>query len=77
MANSHPYILGYSSDETRRLRLQADLFNPSTRHSLSTAGIGPGMKVLDIGSGAAMSPSCSPISSARWGRSSGSNRIRG
>jgi cyclopropane fatty-acyl-phospholipid synthase-like methyltransferase len=46
------YVLGHSADETARLEKQAQLRNPSTRRFLDEAGVGPGMKVLDIGSGA-------------------------
>src|SRR5947209_19663893 len=52
MANPSPYAFGHSQAETERLRRQGTLFNPSTRHFLATAGIGAGMKVLDVGSGA-------------------------
>jgi SAM-dependent methyltransferase len=46
-----PYLFGHSEHETRRLRIQAHLLNPSTRRMLSDAGIGHGMRVLDVGSG--------------------------
>ncbi len=46
------YLFGHSDNETRRLQKQARLFNPSTRRMLQDAGITPGMKVLDVGSGA-------------------------
>jgi SAM-dependent methyltransferase len=44
--------MGYSAEETARLEKQAQLWNPSTRRLFEEAGIGAGMKVLDIGSGA-------------------------
>src|SRR5262245_25635629 len=47
-----PYILGHSDAETRRLILQHQIYGPITRRFFQAAGIGPGMKVLDIGSGA-------------------------
>jgi ubiquinone/menaquinone biosynthesis C-methylase UbiE len=46
------YVLGHSDRELERLRLQAELIDPITRQFLIEAGIGPGMSVLDIGSGA-------------------------
>ena len=46
------YALGYSTEETARLEKQAHLWNASTRGLFKEAGIGAGMKVLDIGSGA-------------------------
>lgn len=49
---STPYILGHSERELDRLRLQARLIDPITRQFLIEAGIAPGMRVLDIGSGA-------------------------
>ena len=52
MSSTNEYILGRSPGETRRLVLQDQLYRPLTRHLFVTAGIGPGMKVLDVGSGA-------------------------
>lgn len=46
------YILGRSEAETRRLILQHQIYAPITRRLFQAAGIGPGMSVLDIGSGA-------------------------
>jgi ubiquinone/menaquinone biosynthesis C-methylase UbiE len=46
------YVLGYSEYETRRLMVQAELYRPQTDHLLCLAGIGPGMRVLDVGCGA-------------------------
>ena len=45
------YVLGHWPVEYERLRLQAILFNPDTERLLRDAGIGPGMRVLDIGTG--------------------------
>jgi ubiquinone/menaquinone biosynthesis C-methylase UbiE len=45
------YVLGRSTVETRRLEQQGDFFRPLTRHLFEQAGITPGMKVLDLGSG--------------------------
>ena len=52
MATTRPYALGHSAEEIARLEMQAQLRDPSTRWLLAEAGIGPGMKVLDVGSGA-------------------------
>src|SRR5215475_1068455 len=46
------YVLGHSERELGRLRAQARLIEPITRRFLREAGIVPGMRVLDIGSGA-------------------------
>jgi ubiquinone/menaquinone biosynthesis C-methylase UbiE len=46
------YVLGHSDRELERLRLQAQLIDPITRQFLIEAGITPGMRILDIGSGA-------------------------
>jgi ubiquinone/menaquinone biosynthesis C-methylase UbiE len=46
------YLFGQSAEETERLRLQARMFAPYTARFLQDAGISPGMKVLDVGTGA-------------------------
>ena len=46
------YVLGHSAGELKRLRRQGLLVNPVTRQYLIEAGIAPGMRVLDVGSGA-------------------------
>jgi SAM-dependent methyltransferase len=46
------YALGHSERELKRLRVQARLVDPITRRFLVEAGIVPGMRVLDVGSGA-------------------------
>jgi len=46
------YVLGHSDRELERLRLQARLIDPITRQFLIEAGIAPGMRVLDVGTGA-------------------------
>jgi predicted O-methyltransferase YrrM len=46
------YVLGHSSRELDRLSAQARLIDPITRRFFCEAGIGPGMHVLDVGSGA-------------------------
>jgi SAM-dependent methyltransferase len=46
-----PYILGHSEHELERLARQAKLVGPVTRALLVEAGVGPGMRVLDVGTG--------------------------
>jgi SAM-dependent methyltransferase len=46
------YILGHSEREIARLKAQAAELDPITRRFLCEAGIVPGMRVLDVGSGA-------------------------
>ena len=46
------YVLGHSDRELERLRIQAKLIDPITRQFLVEAGIAPGMRILDVGSGA-------------------------
>ncbi len=46
------YALGHSSQELDRLSTQAKLMEPFTRRLFEQAGIGPGITVLDVGSGA-------------------------
>jgi SAM-dependent methyltransferase len=46
------YLFGHSAEETDRLLRQARMFGPYTKRLFEEAGIGPGMKVLDVGSGA-------------------------
>src|SRR5262249_26107595 len=46
------YALGRRPEETRRLQVQAQVLNPSTRRLFEQARIRAGMKVLDLGSGA-------------------------
>ncbi|MFH8625935.1 class I SAM-dependent methyltransferase [Streptomyces vietnamensis] len=46
------YLLGHSPTETDRLVLQARLYDPITEQALRTAGLRPGMRVLDVGCGA-------------------------
>ena len=49
---SRRYVLGHSDRELDRLRVQARLIEPITRRFFVEAGIVPGMRVLDVGSGA-------------------------
>src|SRR5262245_49468582 len=54
MANDAPesaYALGYTTEEHGRLMRQAALVAPCTERLFRTAGIGPGDRVLDLGSG--------------------------
>jgi SAM-dependent methyltransferase len=46
-----PYALGHSPEEQRRLNRQGALLRPATERWLRDAGLGPGMRVLDIGCG--------------------------
>ena len=45
------YLLGHTESELRRLDLQGALYRDTTRRALIEAGVGPGMRVLDIGCG--------------------------
>jgi ubiquinone/menaquinone biosynthesis C-methylase UbiE len=46
------YVLGHAEHELRRLTMQSDYWILPTMHVLQQAGIEPGMRVLDVGSGA-------------------------
>jgi SAM-dependent methyltransferase len=46
------YALGHSEQELERLSRQGQAFLPFTRQLFQQAGISPGMRVLDVGSGA-------------------------
>jgi SAM-dependent methyltransferase len=50
---SHPdaYALGRTDDERERLVAQATLFDRTTERYLRDAGLAPGMRVLDLGTG--------------------------
>lgn len=52
--NTHDatYVMGHPTGEEQRLQRLGQLQYVSTRHFLTQAGIVPGMKVLDVGSGA-------------------------
>ena len=52
MSEPDVYAMGRTQAETRRLVLQHQVYGPLTRRLFVAAGIGPGMKVLDVGSGA-------------------------
>jgi len=50
-AGDAEYVLGASEQERQRLRAQGDAVGPMTERLLVQAGIGSGMKVLDVGCG--------------------------
>ncbi len=45
------YVLGSTSDEIQRLKIQSSLFEPLTRDSLLKGGIQKGMRCCDVGCG--------------------------
>lgn len=45
------YILGHSAEERERLIQQAGIFGQITERFLRSAGIAPGMRILDVGCG--------------------------
>lgn len=51
MNADRPYVLGHTARELDRLDLQGAFYGDVTRRALRRAGVGPGMHVLDIGSG--------------------------
>lgn len=52
MTENREYTMGRSKEETNRLIEQSQLYDRVTRRFLHETGLGAGMKVLDIGSGA-------------------------
>jgi ubiquinone/menaquinone biosynthesis C-methylase UbiE len=48
---TNTYQLGHSDPEVERLLLQGRLYNSHTEHALRLAGLGEGMRVLDVGCG--------------------------
>jgi SAM-dependent methyltransferase len=50
-ATESTYLLGHEDAEVQRLLLQGRLYDDYTEHALRLAGLRPGMRVLDIGSG--------------------------
>lgn len=50
-ASPNEYALGHSERELDRLSVQAHIFEPFTRQLFSEAGLGSGMRVLDVGCG--------------------------
>ena len=53
MTSSIPpnYVLGQSAYEYERLTMQAKILQPFTEKFFTRAGIRPGMRVLEVGSG--------------------------
>lgn len=52
MTTDSTYLLGNTEPELRRLEEQAQMLAPPTRALMRLAGIEPGMRVLDLGTGA-------------------------
>jgi SAM-dependent methyltransferase len=52
MTSTTEYLLGHDEQELTRLEHQAAMLAPATRAILGLAGIRPGMRVLDLGTGA-------------------------
>jgi len=48
----HDYVLGHTEAELKRLASQARLIDPIIKRFFQSAGIGDGMRILDVGSGA-------------------------
>ena len=70
------YLFGQSAGDAEGLRLQARMFAPYTVRFLQDAGISPGMKVRDVGTGAATWRCWRPAWPAGRGPSSGSISTR-
>jgi hypothetical protein len=51
-SSSQIYVLGHSDQELARLNEQHRIVEPITRRFFLEAGLAPGMRVLDVGSGA-------------------------
>ncbi len=51
MSATANYVLGHSTHEYERLMLQGKVLRPFTERTFRSAGITPGMRVLDLGSG--------------------------
>lgn len=51
-ATDTPYLLGHEDAEIARLEEQARVLAPATGRLLALAGVQPGMRVLDLGTGA-------------------------
>lgn len=52
MTTTTTYLLGHDEQELARLEHQAAVLAPATRTILELAGVAPGMRVLDLGTGA-------------------------
>jgi hypothetical protein len=59
------YALGRTDDERERLVAQATLFDRTTERYLREAGLAPGMRVLDLGTGGV---AASPPLIGAWAR---------
>lgn len=51
VAGSGAYLLGHAAEEQQRLDEQGANLRPATERLLRDAGVGPGMRVLDVGCG--------------------------
>ena len=51
MSEASSYVMGHTDHERRRLSLQASIINPLTDSFLRSAGVSPGMHVLELGCG--------------------------
>jgi len=51
MASTAGYLMGVSDAEFERLKLQSDYLQPVTSRLIRETGIGPGMRMLDVGCG--------------------------
>ena len=52
MMPESPYLFGHSQSELRRLAKQGTFYALATEDMMRRAGITPGMRALDVGSGA-------------------------
>ena len=50
-SSGHDYVLGTAENEQRRLALQASILRGWTEMFCRSAGLRPGMRVLDVGCG--------------------------
>lgn len=50
-SEKHSYPLGHSEQERERLKRQAAIYQDVTLGVFRQAGLGPGMRVLDVGCG--------------------------
>ena len=51
MIEDRPYVCGHTSRERERLDVQALIYADVTRRALVDGGVGPGMRVVDLGCG--------------------------
>lgn len=52
MTTQRAYVLSEATDEERRLHIQSAVLDPLTARLFAAAGLAPGMRVLDLGTGA-------------------------